>query len=365
MSAGADEKTEQPTQHKLREARKKGQAAKSRDLSASVELLGAIVLLRFGGWFIGEYTLDFMQQIMEQDFPAAAAPAGKEILPQAMRWAVFMGVMIMPFMILLCLVAYLANYLQVGWLYSTEPLKLNFNKLNPVTGLRRIFALKNLMTLAMNLAKLAVIMPIAWQTIIGELRNVIILVEMEPAGTLIYMSRAVLDLALKLALLLFVLGVADWYYQKYVFTRGMKMTKQEVKEEYKQMEGDPKIKQKRRQIQMQQAMKRMMSEVPQAEVVVRNPTHFAVAISYKPEMPAPVVVAKGKDAVAEKIIAAAREAGVPTVENPPLARELYRLVEVGDEIPETLFTAVAEILSSVIDAEKRQKIMNALAGSAA
>ncbi|MDR0362381.1 MAG: flagellar biosynthesis protein FlhB [Planctomycetota bacterium] len=365
MSAGGGEKTEQPTAKKRRDARRNGNIAKSRDLAAAMQLVGAIALLRYGGWFMAERMYQFTLKMLEFDFPYLETPERKELLAYALDWAVRLAIIILPFMFLLALIAYLANYYQVGFLFTTKPLAIKFNKLNPVNGLKRVFSTKNIVMLAMNLAKLAIILPIAWYTVISELQNVMILIDMEPIGTFVYATRTVLDLALKLAVILFMLGVADYWYQKRKHTESIKMTKQEVKEEYRQMEGDPKIKQKRRQVQMQQAMQRMMGEVPQAEVVVRNPTHFAVAISYKPEMTEPVVVAKGKDKLAERIIAIARESRVPTVENPPLARELYRLVEVGDPIPEKLFTAVAEILASVMDAEKRQRMLHSFRESAA
>ncbi len=350
----AGEKTEEATPKKLNDARYKGNVPKSRDLSGAVELIGAIVMLKLGGWFMAEYMYGFTNRLLTFDMPYRPIPYGKEILPYALDWMVWIVIILAPFMFLICIVAAAANIYQVGFLFATEPLKLNFNKLNPVSGMKRIFSAKNIMMLVMNIAKLCIIMPVAWNTIINELETIMIMLDMETPGTFTYMTDVVLDLALKLAIILFILGYADFWYQKRNYLKEMRMTKQEVKEEYKQMEGDPKVKQKRRQIQMQQAMERMMNEVPQAEVVVRNPTHFAVAVSYKPEMPAPVVVAKGKDKVAERIIAAAREARVPLYEDPPLARELYRTVEVGEQIPTHLYEAMAKIIESVMSAEKRE-----------
>jgi flagellar biosynthetic protein FlhB len=182
---------------------------------------------------------------------------------------------------------------------------------------------------------------------------------METEGNLVYIVDRVLNLARNLALILLALGIVDFYYQKRKHHTDLKMTKQEVKEEYKQSEGNPEIKQKIRQKQREAAIKRMMGEVPQAEVVVKNPTHFAVAISYKPGMERPVVVAKGQDKLAFKIIEVARQAGVPTWENPPLARQLYKMVEVGGAIPEELFEAVAGILAAVLDAEKKKRYLAA------
>ncbi|MDR3210303.1 MAG: flagellar biosynthesis protein FlhB, partial [Planctomycetota bacterium] len=359
---GNEEKTEEATAKKRQDARLEGNVAKSRDLTAAVELIGAIVILKLFGWLMAEYSLDFTVRILSMDFPTLEIPDGKEIVAYATNWCFWLVILVLPFLLLTCVVAIGINLYQIGLLFTTKPLKLNFNKLNPVSGMKKLFSVSNLVMLALNSAKLCVIMPIAWYTIIAELQSVMVIVEMEAAGTFIYMTRAILDLALKLACILFILGYADYLYQKYKYNKGLKMTKQEVKEEFKQMEGDPKVKQKRRQIQMQQAMQRMMSEVPQAEVVVRNPTHYAVAISYKPHMVAPVVVAKGMNLVALKIIDAAREAGIPLHEDPPLARELYRTVEIGEEIPAHLYEAIAKILELVMTAEKRAAAIKATMG---
>lgn len=350
----AGEKTEEPTAKKLRDARERGNVPKSKDLSAAIEMIGAILILKYCGWFMAEYAYDFTLRVLTIDLPTLEVPHGKEILPYFFDWMLWLAIISMPFMLLICAASAIANLIQIGFMFTTEPLKLNLNKLNPISGFKRMFSIKNIVMLIMNLAKLGILMPIAWLTILDELETVMVMIEMEAPGTFLYMTRAVLDLALKLACILFVLGVADFWYQRKKYIEELKMTKQEVKEEYKQMEGDPKVKQKRRQIQMQQAMQRMMGEVPQAEVVVRNPTHFAVAISYKPGMEAPTVVAKGKDKIAEKIIALARESGVPTYEDPPLARELYKSVEVGDPIPVHLYQVMAKIIESVMSAEKRE-----------
>ena len=361
MSAGGEEKTEEPTAKRRQDARNKGNIAKSRDMSAALQLLAAIYILKYFGPSAALAMKNLMVKMIREDMAGLAIPERKELIPYALDWCLWLGYMLGPFLALMFVAAYVTGYLQVGFLFTTEQIKLDLTKLNPVSGLKRIFSAKNLVTLAMNLGKLLIVLPVAWATMYGEFQNVITMVDMEAAGIFIWMTSKVLRLAETLALLLLALGLMDFYYQKFSHNKGMKMTKQEVKEEFKQMEGDPRVKQKRRQKQMELAMQRMMQEVPQAEVVVRNPTHFAVAISYKPGMPAPVVVAKGKDKVAERIIEEARKARVPLVENPPLARQLYAMVEVGEKIPEDLFAAVAEILASVMDAEKRHKLMESMA----
>ncbi len=364
MSSGG-EKTEQPTAKKRSDARKKGNVPKSKDLSSAVQLLGAVTILKYIGPWMANQMFVFTNKMLSEEMPLRPVPEGKEIIPYVLVWMSRLGLIVMPFVLMVAAIALVAGILQVGFLFTTEPLKLNFNKFNPVAGLKRLFALKNIVMLIMNMAKLLVIMPVAWYTVFTEAKNVMVMYSMETAGSYLYMTERILSLAQLLAILLLILGFIDFIYQKYKNTKDLKMTKQEIKEEFKQMEGDPKVKQKRRQKQMEAAMQRMMSEVPQAEVVVRNPTHFAVAISYKPGMAAPVVVAKGKDKIAEKIIEAAREAGVPLVENPPLARQLYRSAEIGDHIPEELFATVAEILATVMNEDKKRQMMRELNGAAA
>ncbi|MCD8141115.1 MAG: flagellar biosynthesis protein FlhB [Planctomycetaceae bacterium] len=365
MAAGGEEKTEEPTAKKLSDARKKGNIPKSKDLAAAMLFLAGLTLLKYIGPWMAWHMKVFFEKMISVDMPLLEIPDGKEVIPFAVNWFMWLAILVGPFLFLLAVGAYLVHYYQVRWIVSTEMLKFDPNKLNPIAGFKRMFAMRNLVMLVMNMAKLAVIMSVAWWTISTEVQNVMMMVEMETMGMFVYSVERVLRLAQILAILLMVLGFADFYYQKWKHNKDLKMTKQEVKEEFKQMEGDPMVKQKRRQKQMEMAQQRMMAEVPQAEVVVRNPTHFAVAISYKPGMPAPLVVAKGKDKVAEQIIALAREHRVPLVENPPLARELYKRVEIGDHIPEELFAAVAEILTSVMNAETKQRMLREMEEKAA
>ena len=348
-----DDKTEEATEHKRRETRRDGNIAQSKDLSAAMLFLAGILLLKYLGPWMAHTATWFFEKMIRVDMPKLDIPEKKEIVPFALDWLMWLGLLVGPFLALLAIAAYVVHYYQVGWNISTKPLAINLNKLNPVNGVKRLFALSNIVMLLMNLAKLSIIMTMAWFAVSGEVQNVLGMVEMEVPGMLVYMKDKVIELAIELSIILGVLGYIDFTYQKYKHAKGIRMTKQEVKEEYKQQDGDPMIKQKRRQKQMELAQSRMMAEVPQAEVVVRNPTHFAVALSFKPGMDAPVVVAKGKDKMAMQIIELARENGVPLVENPPLARELYKKVEIGDAIPPEFFEVVAQLIASVMTEEKR------------
>lgn len=350
----AEEKTEEPTAKRKQDARNKGQIAKSRDLSAACVMLAAIYLLWYLGPYVGEYMLRFIEHTYLDDAANLIAPERKEIIPYMIKWGMWLALMTAPFMVLIAFFAYAVNCAQVGFLFTTEPLKIDFNKLNPVSGFKRIFSMRNVVMLAMNIAKLLVVLAVAWSYMYGEFMNSIAVVDMDTLGSLSYTTDRVLTLARNLAIILLVLGYADYRYQAWRQNEELKMTKQEIKEEFKQMEGDPKVKQKRRQKAQELAMNRMMQEVPQAEVVVRNPTHFAVAIAFNPEKgyPNPTVIAKGEDHLALRIIEKAEEAGVPLYQDPPLARLLYRDVDVGKEIPEELFATVAQILTAVMNRDK-------------
>ncbi len=348
-----EDKTEEATPHKRRQTRREGNVPQSKDLSSAMLFLAALYLLKYLGPWMARNTMLLFEKMILVDMGTLDIPERKEIVPLALDWLLWLGLLVGPFLFLLALAAYLVHYYQVGWNISTKPLGIKFSKINPINGFKRLFALSNIVMLLMNMGKLAIIMYMGGYAVAAEVQNVLGMVEMEAAGMLIYSTEKTLDLAIDLSILLAVLGYIDFTYQKHKHAKGIRMTKQEVKEEYKQMDGDPMIKQKRRQKQMELAQSRMMAEVPQAEVVVRNPTHFAVALSFKPGMDAPVVVAKGKDKMALQIIDIARENGVPLVENPPLARELYRKVEVGDAIPPEFFEVVAQLIASVMTEEKR------------
>ena len=348
-----EDKTEEATPHKRRQTRREGNVPQSKDLSSAMLFLAALYLLKYLGPWMARNTMLLFEKMILVDMGTLDIPERKEIVPLALDWLLWLGLLVGPFLFLLALAAYLVHYYQVGWLITTKPLRIKLNKLNPINGIKRLFAVKNLVMLLMNSAKLSIVMYVAWISVSAEVQTVVAMVEMEVAGMFIHTTDTALTLAIRLSILLAVLGYIDFKYQEHNHAKSIKMSKQEVKDEYKQQDGDPMIKNKRRQKQMELAQQRMMQEVPQAEVVVRNPTHYAVALSFKPEMEAPVVVAKGKDKIALRIIDIAREHRVPLVENPPLARELYKKVEVGEAIPPEFFEVVAQLIASVMTQEKR------------
>jgi len=253
-----------------------------------------------------------------------------------------------PLFLVALVTGFLASFVQIGWLFTATPLIPDFAKLNPLTGMARFFSKRSLIEVIKSLLKVGLIGWIAFKTVADEFSNALLLAEMPVDGTIHYLAKTAALVMAKVAAIMIFLAALDYGFVRYELEEKMKMTKQEQKEEMKETEGDPHIKSKIRSIQQQMARRRMMAAVPQADVVITNPTHFAVAIQYKAgEMDAPVVLAKGQDLLAEKIREIAREHDIPLVENPPVARLLHSKVEVGQSIPDEMFKAVAEILAYV------------------
>ncbi len=262
------------------------------------------------------------------------------------------ALLLAPLLLLVLVVGFFSSYAQVGWLFTTKPMEPDLNKLNPISGMSRIISKRSLVELVKSLAKVLLIGLVAYKTVEGEFEQGLYLVDMPPVETLRYLGRVAFSVLLKTSGILILLALLDFLFVRWELEQKMKMTKQEQKEEYKESEGDPHLKGRIRSIQTEMARKRMMAEVPQADVVITNPTHLSVAISYRQgEMDAPVIVAKGADNVAMKIREIAREHKVPLVENKPVARALYP-VEVGQVVPEEMFKAVAEILAYVYSLKK-------------
>jgi flagellar biosynthetic protein FlhB len=256
--------------------------------------------------------------------------------------------MLVPVFIITVVVAVLSNYLQVGFLFTGEPLVPRLNKLNPIEGAKKIFSLRSAIDFLKSVLKMAIIGYVVFTTIWNEKANLMDLARLPLENVFIFTSSLTLKLGIKIGLILVVLAILDYFYQKFEYEKSLRMSKQDIKDEYKKTEGDPLIKGKIREKQRKMALQRMMQEVPKADVVITNPTHFSVALKYDAkEMQAPTVVAKGTDYVALKIRELAKQNGVMIMENKPLARALYAQVEIGDTIPSDLFQAVAEVLAYV------------------
>ncbi len=346
MADDAGDKTEAPTPRRRRESREKGQVAKSQELNAAVMLLGGLLGLAVFGGGIWRAMLSVMYAAL--DAQGDTTTEGALVLASVSLRGVIKS--LAPFMICLLLVGIAVLLGQVGLLFTFQPLTPKLDKLNPINGVKRLVSPHSLVQLAQNVMKLAVIVGVAWLSIRSVMEKVVHSQGLEYVYIFPFAADLILELGMRLLLVLLVLAIIDYIYQRYRHEKQMKMTKEEVKEEMKRMEGDPVIKRRRREVQMRLAAARVSASVPQADVVVTNPTHYAVAIKYDSEtMAAPRVVAKGGDHLAHKIREIAAASGVPIVEKPELARMLYAEVDTGHEIPERFYRLVAEVLAYIYE----------------
>lgn len=347
------EKSEQATPKRREEARKKGQVARSVELS-SVAVLAAGLL---GLWGLGGYMTRRMADLMVSTFTDGFRFELDVVTvrPHIWGWVSNFAAILAPFVVVMVLAAVLVNVAQVGVLFTGEPLVPKGDRINPASGLRRILSRRGFVELAKGLFKVGIVAYVVYVTVRSEAPRMAQMVDLDPAQIFALSNQMVLDLGLQLTLILLLLAVLDYAFQRWDYEKGLRMTRQEVREELKQQEGDPLIKARIRSIQREMSQRRMMDDVGTADVVVTNPTHVAVALRYEPaHMLAPVVVAKGQRLMAERIKELARAADVPLVENKPLARALFKAVRVGDAIPEALFRATAEVLAFVFQLKKRR-----------
>ncbi len=346
------EKTEPATQKKLDDARKEGQVAKSREIANGLGLLSLFLVLRFWVGDLGNQLLSVFHLIYNRipetitfwrgDMPHAdTAILFRQMLIRTL-------LVIAPVLIVGVLVAFVSDVAQVKWQPTMKPLMPKFNKLNPISGFKKIFSPNALMELAKSLAKILLIGYMCYSYLKDKWAVLLNLYDVSLMQGLQLIARTVTDLGIRISAVYMVIALADLIYQRVKFKNDMKMTKQEVKEEYKQSEGDPQVKSQIRSKMREASRRRMMQNLPQADVVITNPTHYAVAIKYDPEVAdAPIVIAKGEDYLAQKIKEIARENKVEIVENKPLARMLYANVDVGQAVPPELYQAVAEVLAFV------------------
>lgn len=357
MAAGdAGEKTEAATPRKRGELRRQGQVAKSQDFSSMVVFMGTILVLHALGSTSAARLRDYLKTSLSE---AHALPLTSHMLyTKSWQSMGLVAATIGPWVLTAMALGVLVNMVQTGFLVAPQALKPNFNRLNPLTGITRFFSARGLVETVKAVSKLAIISWIAWSTISGGYHDMLATIRMDLPAIVGAVGDMLFRLSTRIIGFLLVLAAADFGYQRYSFEKSIRMTKQEVKMESKQQEGDPLIKSRIRARQRQMAKRRMMSEVPLADVIITNPTHFAVALKYDPShMGAPQLVAKGADLLAQKIRELAVEHDVPIIENPPLARNLYKNVDIGREIPPELFPAVAEVLAYVyaINAKRRNR----------
>lgn len=348
MAEDLTDKTEAPTPRRREEAREQGQIARSADLTAAALLLGFLLLMNSFGPNLIKALKALMLELLSAN--SLSNLDAQNIAPTILRSFVAAAGAAAPLLLGGVLVAIVANLLQVGLFFSGKRLQPNFEVLNPLRGLGRIFQSENLVHLVINLLKLSLVGLLAWSAVNQRMDQIISIQQLTYMQAFGLGASIIYAVGLRIAVLLLVLAIIDYTYHRLKTESELRMSKQEVKEEMRRMEGDPKIKQRRRQIAIQMAQKRLAKDVPTADVIITNPTHFAIALKYDAaSMHAPRVVAKGQDLLAQRIREIAIAHGIPIIERKPLARALYRLVEVGKEIPEQFYAAVAEILAYVYE----------------
>ena len=338
------EKTEEPTAKKRADARKKGQVGRSQELNTAFVLL------------VGFFTLKLLWDSIYLSIASYTTYVFTN-LNQSVDTEniihIFIGIIVVlaktafPVMFAIMLIGLAINFFQVGLNFNTESIEFKLDKLNPINGFGRIFSKRSLVELAKSFFKILVIGFFLYRFIHEQILAMPQFMFFDLTTSLALVAEIIFQMAFIVIGVIMIMALMDYGYQKWQTTQDLKMTKQEVKDEMKQSEGDPQIKGKIRQKQRQMAMARMMKEVPKADVIVTNPTHYAIALSYQQGMSAPLVVAKGQDLVAQRIKEIAREARVPIIENKPLARAIYAAVQIGDTIPQELYQAVAEVLAYV------------------
>jgi flagellar biosynthesis protein FlhB len=347
MAESGAEKSEAPTGKKLDDARDHGQVAKSVEINSAVMLLFGLLMISISGTAM-------MQQIADVTTNVLRSAHTVTISVDSVHHYFTLGVLILagilgPTLLVFMALGIVTNVAQVGFMFTMKPMIPKFSKLNPITGISKVMISKRSMVeLLKGLAKIFIVGFIAYVAIEKLIVQSVDLMDSEPAAIMSFIAHSSFVVGMKICGVFLVVALFDYAFQKHDFTQGQKMTKEEVKEENKQADGDPMVKGRIRSMQRQLARKRMMADVPKADVIITNPTHYAVALKYDPaKMGAPIVVAKGMNLIAQKIKEIAKEHDIPIMEDKPLARALYKSVDIGEQISEHLFKAVAEILAYI------------------
>lgn len=339
------EKTEQATQRRREETRNRGHVARSTEVNSAFMLLaGFTVLMSFRVYILAGME-DIIHGIFLLNPVLTITPSNMRILILSMLWKFFL--ILLPILAIMTLAGIFVNIVQIGFLFTGEPLQPKLEKINPVEGFKRIFSRRSLETLVRDIIKIVVVAWIGYVAVKGILPGIMQTADYSVGQIFKFTGSTVFSISMKILIGYVIIAILDYAFQRWDYERSIMMTRQEVREELKQTEGDPLLRARIRSVQREIARRRMMEEVPKAEVVITNPTEIAVALAYEPGMIAPKVVAKGRRLIAEKIRQIAEESGVPIVENVLLAQALFKAVEVGHTIPGDLYTAVAEVLAYV------------------
>lgn len=351
------EKTEPATSKKLEDVRKEGQVAKSKEIITAVSLMSLFIIIKVYVSTIGTKLIDAFKEIYEL-FGIMTEGSGTG-LPMNLAAGIIRETFVIiinivaPILIIAVVIAVLGNMLQQKWMVTSKPLQPKFSKLSPLNGFKRMFSVKQLVELFKSIAMMIVIGVMVYTTVKKEMNLLLTFYDITLYTALSAIGNIVVDLGIKISAVFLVIGFVDLLYQRHKFKTDNMMTKQEVKDEFKNAEGDPQVKGQIRRKMQEISRRRMMQQLPEADVVITNPTHFAVALKYEPDQGrAPVVIAKGADYLAFQIREKAKEYNIEIVENKPLARIIYHNIDIGMEIPPELYQAVAEILAMVLSAKK-------------
>lgn len=346
--SGAGDKTEKATPKKRQDMRNKGQVNQSRELPAILLLLALFLTMRMFGPYVYRELVATFQFFLQESIAEMSFDNSSDVM-RLSTYALWQIVkMVAPFFIVAMIIGVIGSVVQVGFMFTLQPLVPKFSKLNPLSGLKRMFSARSFFEMVKAVAKIGLVLWVAWGAISAELGTISNLMDLDLRSSVGYMLDLVVDVSLKVCFALMLIAAVDFAFQYWQHEKEIRMSKQDIKEEYKQMEGSPEIKGRIRQKQREISMRRMMQEVPKADVVITNPTHLAVAVRYRPEDgDAPIVLAKGADFLAARIREIAKENGVRLVENKPLAQALFTQVEIGKPVPPELYKAVAEVLAFV------------------
>mgnify|MGYP005844718341 CR=1 FL=1 len=341
------QQTEDATPKRIEEARKKGQVPNSKEPSTALSflLLASLTTTGLGGWMVSIY-MEMTRNFLSGSTRLLATPEGMQDLLADVMIDFFL--MVLPIAVPIMLIGMLVVFVVAGPVFTFETLKPKFEKVSPLKGLKRLFSTRSLAEFVKSIVKLCVITAVCWVVVDDLFPLALRSTRQEPEAISILLASGSMQIAALVAFVFFFIALADVLYQRWEHAKSLKMSQKEIRDEHKESEGDPQMKAKIRQIQMEQSRNRMMADVPNADVVITNPTHIAIALKYEAgSLGAPRLLAKGKGKTAEKIRELARENDIPIRENKPLARSLFKSVKIGEEIPEELFEAVAIILAEI------------------
>ena len=352
------EKTEPATSKKLNDIRKEGQVAKSKELITAVSLMSLFIILKIylsklGTGLIDVYTQVYnsISKVVDDSYNGLPIRTAGSVMQQVI---IDMIKLVIPILLVAIVIAILGNMLQQKWMVTAKPLQPKFSKISPISGFKRMFSVRQLVELIKSIAMISIIMIVVYNTVKSKMNILLTFYDVGLNTALSTIGSIIIDLGIKISAVFLIVGFADLFYQRIKFKNDNMMTKQEIKDEFKNTEGDPQVKGQIKRRMQEVSRRRMMQQLPEVDVVITNPTHFAVALKYEPDAgKAPVVIAKGADYLAFQIKDKAKEYNIAIVENKPLARILYHNIDIGMEIPPELYQAVAEILAVVMRTNNR------------